>query len=182
MAFRTVSAVSSRPGNFSRGDRFSFYSGGGRQFSMTVDNWCKMTGIKTSAAVKKIVIDIFSRVIMRTPVDTGRARSNWVVGLNSPSSTPSSSLDTDAGPVTQDGSGKSKAKSRMIMKVKTANPENTKSYILTNNVVYAIRLEYGWSRRQAPSGMVRITLREFNRVVQRVASEIKKGNITVGGE
>ena len=119
---------------------------------------------------------------MRTPVDTGRARSNWVVGLNSPSSTPSSNLDTDPGPVTSDGTGKSKAKSRMIMKVKTANAENTKSYILTNNVVYAIRLEYGWSRRQAPSGMVRITLREFNRVVQRVASEIKKGNITVGGE
>ena len=180
MAFRNVSAVSSRPGNFSKGDRFSFYSGSGRSFSIAVDEWCKMTGIKTSAAVKKIVIDIFSRVIMRTPVDTGRARSNWVVGLNSPSSAPSSNLDTDAGPVTSDGTGKSKAKSRM--KVKTANAENTKSYILTNNVVYAIRLEYGWSRRQAPSGMVRITLREFNRVVQRVASEIKKGNITVGGE
>lgn len=182
MSFRTASAVANRAGNFSRGERFSFYSSSGRSFSMTVDDWCKMTGIKSSAAVKKIVIDIFSRVIMRTPVDTGRARANWVVGLNSPSSAPSSRLDTDPGPVTPDGVGRSKAKSRMIMKVKTANPENTKSYILTNNVVYAIRLEYGWSRRQAPSGMVRITLREFNRVVQRVAAEIKKGNITVGGE
>lgn len=180
MAFRTVSAVSSRPTHFSKQDRFSFHSGSSKAFSVSINDWCDMAGVKLGVAVKKIVIDIFSRVIMRTPVDKGRARSNWVVGLNSPAANASSRMDTDPGPVTHDGSGKSKAKSRMIMKVKTANVQNTKSYILTNNVIYAIRLEYGWSRKQAPSGMVRITVREFNRIAQRIAAEIKKGNINIG--
>lgn len=182
MGFRTVSAVSSRPSNFSKGDRFSSYSSGGRSFSVSIDAWCKLAGVRMGVSIKKIVIDIFSRVIMRTPVDTGRARSNWVVGLNSPASSPASRLDTDPGPVTPTGMGKSKAKSRMIMKVKTASVENTKSYILTNNVIYAIRLEYGWSRKQAPAGMVRITVREFKRIAQRIAAEVKNGNITISGD
>lgn len=177
MAFRNVSAVASRPTHFSKQERFS--GGGGKSFSVSIDTWCKTAGVKMGVGVKKIVIDIFSRVIMRTPVDKGRARSNWVVGLNTPAANASSRLDRDPGPVTQDGTGKSKSKSRMIMRVKTANAENTKSYILTNNAVYAIRLEYGWSRRQAPAGMVRITVREFNRIAQRIAAEVKKGNIVI---
>jgi len=178
MAFRNVSAVASRPAHFSKQDRFG--SGSAQSFSVSIDKWCNTAGVKLGVAIKKIVIDIFSRVIMRTPVDTGRARANWVVGLNSASTTPSSRTDTDPGPVVSDGTGKSKAKSRMIMKVKTANVESTKSYLLTNNVIYAIRLEYGWSRKQAPSGMVRITVREFNRIAQKIAAEVKKGNIQIG--
>lgn len=178
MAFRTVSVVASRPAHFSKQSRFNTQTGN-NSFSVSIDAWSKMAGIKMGVAIKKIVIDLFSRVIMRTPVLTGRARANWVVGLNSVASAPFSRLDTDPGPVTSNGSGNSKSKSRMLMKVKTANVANTKSYILTNNAVYAIRLEYGWSRKQAPAGMVRITIREFNRIAQRIAAEVKNGNIVI---
>jgi hypothetical protein len=40
---------------------------------------------------------------------------------------------------------------------------------LVNNLAYAMRLEYGWSK-QAPGGMVRTTLLEFGAVVSEAAS------------
>ena len=30
-------------------------------------------------------LSLFGKVVKRTPVDTGRARGNWMAGLNSPS-------------------------------------------------------------------------------------------------
>lgn len=179
MAFRNVRAVASRPTHFARQSRFR--GAGGRSFSVDVAAWCAMAEGNVEAAIKKIVVDIFSRVIMRTPVLTGRARANWVVGLNAPAIASASLLDTDPGPVNPTGTGTSITKDRMIAKVQAAKAKNTHSYILTNNVAYAIRLEYGWSRRQAPAGMVRITIREFNRIIQRAVAEVKKGNTSIEG-
>ena len=39
---------------------------------------------------------------------------------------------------------------------------------LVNNLPYAVRLEYGWSK-QAPAGMVRITAAEFQSIVDDAA-------------
>jgi hypothetical protein len=38
-------------------------------------------------------------------------------------------------------------------------------YYITNNLPYAERLEYGWSG-QAPSGMIRLSLAEFEQVLR----------------
>jgi hypothetical protein len=40
----------------------------------------------TNRAVKKLAAAILQTVVFSTPVDTGRARSNWLVTLGSPSS------------------------------------------------------------------------------------------------
>lgn len=175
--FKTHSDVAGRAGNFSYQPRFN--QSGGKSFSTEIGEWVEATGLKIETAIKKIVIDIFSKVILRTPVDTGRARANWVVGLNGPNQMLASSTEVDKGRVDPTGMARSKAKTRMIQWVRGANVETTKSYFLTNNVVYAIRLEYGWSRKQAPSGMVRVTLREYRKIVQRITEEVKKGSLRV---
>jgi hypothetical protein len=43
-------------------------------------------------------------------------------------------------------------------------------FYLTNNLPYGERLEYGYSK-QAPSGMVRITLAEYEKILRLEASK-----------
>ena len=89
-------------------------------------------------------LSLFSRIIRRTPVDTGRARGNWMAGLNSPSET--------GGEV-----GATVARARL-----------GDSLFLTNNLPYIHRLEYG-SSDQAPQGMLRITIAEYQQTVRKEA-------------
>ena len=84
-------------------------------------------------------LSLFSKVIARTPVDTGRARMNWMAGLNHP------------------GAGRF---TRVVATAKLGD-----SIFLTNNLPYIEALEYG-SSKQAPAGMVRVTASEFKQVVR----------------
>lgn len=101
-------------------------------------------------AIRKVAIDFLSRVIPRTPVDTGRARAGWQSYL----------LDHGhASPVT----------GRDPQAIVEGTAEGTWSEKFTqreafveivNAVEYIVFLEYG-SSDQAPAGMMRITFKEF---------------------
>lgn len=111
--------------------------------------------------VRKISLDIFKRVIIKSPVDTGRFRGNWQVQIGS---IPAGTLELE------DKSG-----TATVAKV-TAETLGLKAgeiIYLVNNLPYARRLEYGYSK-QAPSGMVRITLQEFPQIVRKTAAEINR--------
>jgi hypothetical protein len=45
-----------------------------------------------------------------------------------------------------------------------------KVHFLTNNLPYALRLEYGWSK-QAPHGMVGVTVKEYQQIVDKAVKE-----------
>ena len=45
------------------------------------------------------------------------------------------------------------------------------TFYMTNNLPYGERLEYGWSSK-APSGMVRITLAEYDMIIQQEAQKL----------
>jgi hypothetical protein len=111
-------------------------------------------------AIKKVVIDLFSDVIAKSPVDTGRFRGNWQCGINSrPAGTVSTVDKTPA------GSGGGNTTAQMAVKVASAN--GAKEFWLVNNLPYAGVLEYGRANgqpgsQQAPAGMVRISLAAFN--------------------
>jgi len=95
---------------------------------------------------KKIMLDLFSSVIKKSPVDTGRFRANWNVAYGSPDTTTTD--DTD------------KSGSVAITKVTSkvgAYEFKDGSVWLSNSLPYSVRLENGWSQ-QAPVGMVRISL------------------------
>lgn len=95
-------------------------------------------------AVRTAVVLTAQGVVMGSPVDTGRFRSNWAFGKTLPQGT------TD----TFDKAGGS-----TIAKItgQTAGIKAGGEVWLANNLPYAGRLEYGWSK-QAPSGFVRVTL------------------------
>lgn len=128
--------------------------------------------------VKKVVtavgLEALNRVVKRTPVDTGRARGNWQVGVNS---RPTGSLKRE------DKSG-SKTIAAGATRIRVASPYCT--IYIVNNLDYVRVLEYGLfvppnpgptrdTRRgrkgrilvrdgysvQAPKGMVGLTLADL---------------------
>jgi hypothetical protein len=112
--------------------------------------------------IRKITMEAFKRVILRTPVDTGRARANWSVsegGMNTrfEISAVDKSGSATIGTATQTVNGW----------------ECTGSIFLSNNLAYIVPLEYGHSK-QAPGGMVRLTVAEMQSWA-RDAGNVKAG-------
>jgi hypothetical protein len=102
----------------------------------------------TLEATKKIAMEILSRVVLKSPVDTGRFRGNWTVSLNTPDLGITDGVDPSGGATIARGSS-----------VITGMREPRVIYV-SNNLPYAQRLEEG-SSKQAPAGMVAVTLAEL---------------------
>lgn len=108
-----------------------------------------------------VATEVGQSVINLTPVDTGRALSNWNAGINSPD---------DVYRETEDPLD-SKTSARLAGEFKSLKFGDT-AYI-TNATPHAPFLEYG-SSKQAPNGMIRITLARFNNIVQDAVSRVAK--------
>ena len=113
-------------------------------FALDLSKACEKAKGHTEIMARKVMLDLFSRVIVKSPVDTGRFRANWNVGYSSPDKTTTSATDSALGKVQTE--------------IATAKLEG--SIFLTNSLPYSIRLENGWSG-QAPAGMVRLSLVEI---------------------
>lgn len=113
-------------------------------FGLDLKKACEKAKGQTELVARKVMLDLFSRVIMKSPVDTGRFRANWNVGYGSPDKTTTQSTNSALGKVTQE--------------ISTARLGG--SIYLSNSLPYSIRLENGWSG-QAPAGMVRLSLVEI---------------------
>lgn len=119
-------------------------------FTLDVSNFVDKASKTADAEVRKICLDLVTGIVLKTPVDTGRARANWFTSVGSPradttvSTEPSgsSTISSALGPI-------SKATGNVLW--------------ITNNLPYIYRLEFeGWSK-QAPAGMVRITINDIAR-------------------
>ena len=104
--------------------------------------------------VRGTLFSLASRIIKESPVDTGRFRGNWQASINSPQKAKLQRLD-------KSGTAAIGDMSSVVMSMKMGQ-----TFYLTNNLPYARRLEYGYSK-QAPSGFLRIN-------VMRVQSELAK--------
>jgi len=108
----------------------------------------------TEKQVRGTLFGLSSRIIKESPVDTGRFRGNWQASIGSPAPSTTSRLDsTGAGSIND-------------VAVTVQGLKLGQTFYLANNLPYARRLEYGYSK-QAPSGFLRINL-------QRVQLEINK--------
>jgi len=108
----------------------------------------------TEKQVRGTLFGLSSRIIKESPVDTGRFRGNWQASIGSPAPSTTSRLDsTGAGSIND-------------VAVTVQGLKLGQTFYLANNLPYAGRLEYGYSK-QAPSGFLRINL-------QRVQFEINK--------
>lgn len=120
-------------------------------FSLSMDNLLKQIDKNKDDIIKKTVFDLTSSFIKDTPVDTGRARANWQVDLNT----------NNNESIINDISDRSGSKAINNAQNKIMNNNVPFYYMISNNLPYIERLEYGWSK-QSPQGMVRINILRFN--------------------
>lgn len=128
-------------------------------FSADLSRFCKKYDADMRLVIRKITFEAFKRIILRTPVDTGRARANWAVA--------------EGQPVTFQIEGEDKSGTATL---RTAQ-DGVQSWLcqgaifMTNNLPYIGVLEYGKDdgtpgSSQAPQGMVRVTMEEMVNWIQ----------------
>ncbi len=109
--------------------------------------------------VRKVGLDLMTSLVLKSPVDTGRFRGNWQVQYVL---SPSVSVTMD-----KSGTGTIAAASGALSVFTIGQ-----TFYLVNHLSYAVPLEYGHSK-QAPAGMVRLTLAEFDQYLTRAVGELK---------
>lgn len=113
--------------------------------------------------VRRSVTTLATKVVLRSPVKTGLFRGNWQLGVGGPVLTRVTTLDPMGASTV--------ARVRAAMDA-VDNPAGM-VFHLTNCQPYGPRLEYdGWSR-QAPNGMVGISVREFPHDVAAIAKAMQ---------
>ncbi|WGK60510.1 hypothetical protein QAO71_10435 [Halopseudomonas sp. SMJS2] len=119
---------------------------------------------KTTSAHNKITrvatLELFGGIVKLTPVDTGRARGNWLTGVHRPVTGETERLDK---------TGRS-----AIAEISEHTPAGAGQVTyLSNNLPYIEDLERG-SSKQAPEGMVR---KNMDRVQKMVDAAIRKNKV-----
>lgn len=143
---------------------------------MSFESDIKRFTSKVERAADKVfrgtALDIFSQVMQRTPVDTGRLRGNWQTGIGMYSKAELARIG---------GRASMSEANRKIAKWDIERP-----IYFVNNLPYAQVVEYGlYNHRtdkttsagyssQAPRGMVRVTVAEFDRIMQANAYKARR--------
>nr|WP_288356585.1 HK97 gp10 family phage protein [uncultured Pseudomonas sp.] len=121
-------------------------------FEAELEDFRELAMAAIEQTIQDIVIQVGESLINLSPVDTGRFKANWQFTIGAPAN--SSLIDTDKeGEVTI---------AKLLAAVNALEPGQV-AYIV-NTLIYAVPLEYGHSQ-QAPLGMVRRTIAEFERIV-----------------
>lgn len=134
-------------------------------WSLDTGAWVQRQKTKIYDVRREIAYALFAKILYRTPVDSGRARQNWLVTLNGGSLAYNPNA-AKGGMVLADGR-------RMIF-----NAKGDDTIYIQNNVPYIEKLEYGeygpnspsgktihGFSRQAPRGMVGVTMLEAGGII-----------------
>jgi len=141
-------------------------------FAVDVNKWAGKALKDFDRLRRAVIFELFSSVILDTPVLEGRLRGNWQVSSSgAPSGTvefvktstgaeskSSKEIKNPRGPVSISGV---KAVERLALEGK---PTVDQAVYMSNNLPYAYTIEYdGWSHTKAPEGMV---IKNFIRISQ----------------
>ena len=127
------------------------------EFKRNFSALLKRVGDKAELVTRKVAIELQTSMILKSPVDTGRFRANWQCGIGTVDTSISEPIGSDA-------------KVRTITELQGWKSGQT--IFLPNSSPYSRRLEHGWSK-QAPTGMVKLSVQEYGRYLKKVVSELK---------
>jgi len=164
-------------------------------FAADIQNFNKKYEERMTLVLKKVAFDLFRKVILKTPVDTGRARGNWMVGINKIPIAMAIGVDKKADVL-----------SRIVSDISTAKAGD--SVAMANTLPYIGVLEYGGYPKevmygskgrkakykrgrkvqsamrqiksvngysyQAPQGMVRVSIEEYIPTVRKIVEIVKR--------
>lgn len=146
----------------------------GETFAASLAVFAKKAPEQVRVVVRKASIDLLTATVMRTPVGNpdlwkskppkgyvgGRLRANWNVSLVSPDTSTTDAIDKDGDPTIERGSAA------------IGEADGIKDIWIMNSLPYAIPVEYGHSKKQAPAGMVRVSVAEFQAFVDQAAASL----------
>jgi len=132
------------------------------QFSVDISRFVEKANGNIERAARQAVVLAAQGLIMRTPVDTGRARANWVFGAGA--------INYEVVETRTDRSGGA-TQGAIAAAVMTVRIASVPYLYVSNSLPYVQRLEDGWSQ-QAPAGMVKATLAELPRQIEAFARSI----------
>lgn len=142
-------------------------------FTLDLSRFCQKAKAAPATVVKKACFDMFSRVIQRTPVDTGRARAGWQVGVGGmPSGSDPGPMPKRAKGIGASSSLAQRAEEARDVQAALVGAQLGDTLWLVNNVEYITVLEYDHTSRQAPQGMVRVTITEFQDYVAKAVASL----------
>lgn len=112
--------------------------------------------------VRQVAIVADRQIVLATPVDTGRARSNWIVTVGAPTTTPIEPYS----PTSMGGTSESANLSGALGQANTAISKRKfgQTIWIQNNVPYIGRLNEG-SSKQAPANFVGIGVQQAVAIV-----------------
>lgn len=145
---------------------------GSKRFAANIQRFVEKTKIKADLLLRKLALDAYRGVVMVSPVDTGRFRLNWQVGINR---TPMTRYEPQEGykppplgaPPTAFESGNAKGTEVEVFKAKFGD-----TIIIANNVVYAYPLETGTSK-QAPNGVLKVVFAQISRSLEEAVRAVE---------
>ncbi|WP_295993473.1 hypothetical protein [Rugamonas sp.] len=153
-------------------------------FALQIAAWVAKTKEDTDQVVRRVLQEVGDELILRSPVGDkekwaenierkerglpalppgyvgGRFKGNWQLGVDEPV--------TDTLPDIDPSGAASKARMMAAIPPQAAG----RHYFITNNLPYAQRLEDGWSK-QAPSGMVALTVVRYQAIVDGIVASLK---------
>jgi hypothetical protein len=113
-------------------------------------------------------------LVLSTPVDTGRARSNWLVTVGSPASFSSAVIKSPESAIAEARAAVEQFKiSRKGILFKRASGN---TIFITNNVSYISKLNSG-SSAQAPAGFVEAAVSRARRSLGSLKNMLTKGGV-----
>ena len=137
----------------------------GKSFELQIKEFENMTTEKSELLFKKVCFDLSNSIIMDSPVDSGRLRGNFQPDINSIQNDVLE-IDDKSGSVT-------------VAKVATTTNKLKlgQYFTLTNNLDYAIHLEFGTAKfgfsPKSPKGFIGINVMRFQTFVNQANKEIK---------
>ena len=143
------------------------------EWSLDLSKYAEKQKVEIKEVRRAFAFALYSSIVEKTPVDTGRARGNWNISVGSPDESTSNST----------GPKFSSPKS-------LPEPNGDESIFITNNLPYITKLEYGGYpdppkkdggktsggfSKQAPNGMVGVTLANGANIFDAAARTVTKG-------
>lgn len=149
---------------------------GSQTFALQIAAFIGKTKANADLVVRMTLQKIDSRLVQRSPVGDasywkhkppkgytgGRFRGSWAMSIGSPAS-------SDTGIIDKDGAATLAAHASVIAQAKAGEVQ-----YITSNLPYSKRIEQGWSR-QAPVGVVALTVVEFRVIVDDAANGVRNG-------
>lgn len=133
--------------------------------------------------IQGVSLELGVRLVMRSPVDTGLFRGNWVMNVGAPDTR------TDGPEDLQPFGSPPSAETFSDWQDALESVTFRSNVFITNSLPYARVLEYGLYgnppgtangpntingySKQAPKGILRVTVLEYNQVIEKVLAKVK---------